>query len=198
MNTALATVPDRSHRIALRTALFVDAVLWFATGAAARNRELYGDSENWGGPYALFSVLLLLAAAVATFAITMYTSRPGPPSASRIAAIALAVLATVSTVAAWAFPLWAVLLATGVAALAATGPRHRRNALWLGAALLGGLAVAVVGVTAELGPAGSYNDYSEAQGWGITVACALAAVVLAMLARRSSATADTVPAKLPR
>lgn len=95
---------------------------------------------------------------------------------------------------AWAFPLWAVLLAAGFAALTATGPPQSRNALWLGAALLVGLAVAVVGVTAKLGRPGSHNDYSEAQSWGTTVACALAAAMLAVRARRSDAGSATRPA----
>ena len=35
-------------------------------------------ATTWEGPYALFSVLLVIAAGVATFAITAYTSKPGP------------------------------------------------------------------------------------------------------------------------
>lgn len=188
MDTTRSTVPIRTYHNALRTALLVDAVLWLATGAASRSRDLYSDGDDWESPYALFSVLLVTAAAVATFAITAYTSKPGPRSASRTAAVALAIVATASTVMAWAFPLWAVLLVAGFAALAATGPPQSRNALWLGAVLLVGLAVAVVGVTAKLGRPGSHNDYSEAQSWGITVACALSAAVLAVRARRSSGT----------
>ena len=56
---------------------------------------------------------------------------------------------------AWAFPLWAVLLAAGFAALTATGPPQSRNALWLGAALLVGLAVAMLAVRARRSDAGS-------------------------------------------
>ena len=87
---------------------------------------------------------------------------------------------------AWAFPVWSVLLAAAFAALAGTGTPQRRHAMWLGAAFLGGLAVAFVGVTAKLGSPGPHNDHSEAQGWGVTVACLLAAAVLAVLVRRSS------------
>ena len=94
------------------------------------------------------------------------------------------ILAVASTFVAWAFVVWAVLLAAGFAALAATGPRQRRDAGWLSVALLGGLAVALVGLWAELGPPGEYNDYSEAQDWGVTVACVLASAVLGVLALR--------------
>lgn len=180
----------RTDRNAERTALLVVAFLWLATGVATRIRDMYSD-DDWEGPYALFSVLLLLAAASTTVVIAQYTSEQGSRSASRTAAVALAVLGTVSTVMAWAFPLWAVLLAAGYVALAATGPPQRRRAGWLGGALLAGLAVAIFAVTAKLGPAGEYNDYSESQSWGITVACALAAAVLTVLARTSEAR-DTV------
>ena len=148
----------------------VDAVLWLAAGAASVDRALYSD-DKWGGPYALFSVLVLVAAAATTVAIAMYTSKPNARSASRVAAVALAVLATVSTLMAWAFPVWSVLLA---------------------AAFLAGLAIALVGVIAKLGPPGSHNDHSEAQGWGVSIACVLAAAVLAVLVRRNSGTPITI------
>ena len=191
MDTAPSTIPAHSTRGGLRLALVVDADLWLAAGAASVNRGLYSD-DDWEGPYALFSVLVLAAAAATTLAITMYTSKPNAPSASRVAAGALAVLATASTLIAWAFPVWSVLLAAAFAALAGTGTPQRRHAMWLGAAFLCGLAVALVGVIAKLGPPGSHNDHSEAQGWGVTVACVLAAAVLAVLARRRSGTPVTI------
>jgi hypothetical protein len=186
MNTTSPAVAIGAHHGAVRTALVIDAGLWLAVGAASRNRGLYSDGDGWEGTYAVFSVLLLIAAAVAALAVTAYTSPPGQPSRSRVAAVVLVILATVSTVVAWAFPLWAVLLAFGFAALAATGPSRTRNASWLGAALLSGLAVAIVGLLAEIGPAGSHNDYPEAQGWGVTVGCVLAAAVLVLLSRRAA------------
>jgi hypothetical protein len=93
--------------------------------------------------------------------------------------------------------LWAVLLAAGFATLAGTGPPQTRNEVWLTAALLAGLLVAIVANTATLGPPGRYNDYSEAQGWGVTVGCALTAVVLTLVARRTSqAHTDDRPATM--
>lgn len=157
-------------------------------GGGISLRAMYSD-DDWEGAYAMFSVILLLAAASTTFAIVQYTSEQGSRPATRLAAMALAILGTVSTVVAWAFPLWAVLLAAGYVALAATGAPHRRRAGWLGGALLAGLAVAIVALSAELGPAGEHNDYSEGQSWGITVACVLTATVLAVLARTGDARA---------
>jgi len=191
MDTAPSTIPAHSTRSVLRVALVIDAVLWLAAGAASVNRGLYSD-DDWEGPYVLFSVLVLVAAAATTLSITMYTSKPNARTASRFAAVALAVLATVSTMVAWAFPVWSVLLAASFAALAGTGTPQRRHAMWLGAAFLAGLAVALVGANARLGPPGSYDDHSEAQGWGVTVACVLAAAVLAVLARRSSGTSIAI------
>lgn len=186
MHTARTTVPTHSDRPVLRTAFLVSAVLWLATSGISRLRALHSDGDDWEGYYALFGVFLMMAAAATTLTIVMHTSKSGPRSVSRIAAIAVAFLGVLSTVVAWAFPLWAVLLAAGFAALVVTGSPHGRSALRLSGALLAGLAVAIVARTATIGPPGEYNDYSEAQSWGVTVGCALTAIVLVMLARRTS------------
>jgi hypothetical protein len=183
--TSSTAVPIHSDRPLLRTAFIVDAVLWLAVGGFSRLRALHADGEDWELPYALFSVFLIISAAASTFTVLMYTSKSGPRSTSRIAAIALAIVGVVSTVMAWAFPLWAVLLAAGFAALAVTGSPQTRSAIRLSGALLVGLAVAFIALTAKIGPPGEYNDHSEAQSWGVTVACGLTAIVLAMLARRT-------------
>lgn len=174
-----ASVPvDADHEM-LSPALVVVAALWFATAIASRS------FVDWQVRYALFSVLLLVAAATSAGAIIWYTSTPSSRSLGRVGAVGLVMLAVASTFVAWAFVVWAVLLAAGFASLAATGPRQRRGAGWLSVALLGGLAVAVIGLWAQLGPPGEYNDYSEAQDWGATVACVSVSAVLGMLARRN-------------
>lgn len=167
----------------LSAAFVVAAVLWLAAGVATRTSS---GADDWEVPYAAFSVLLMAAAAVSAGAIFSYTSKPHDRSVPRLAAVALTVLAVASTVIAWAFVMWAVLLAAGCAALAATGQPKRRDAGWLSMALLAGLAVALVGLWAKLGPPGEYNDYSEAQDWGVTVACVLATGALARRSRRAS------------
>ena len=182
MDATRSVVPDRNNRNLLSGALVVAALLWLATGIASRR---FSGGDDWEVPYALFGALLLLAAATSAGAITVYTSKPKDRSVRRVAAIALTIFAVASTIVAWAFVVWAVLLAAAYTALAVTGPRQRRDARWLGAALLAGLAIALVGVLAKLGPPGEYNDYSDAQGWGVTVACALVAAVLGGLAWRS-------------
>ena len=103
---------------------------------------------------------------------------------------------------AWAFVVWALLLAAGYAALALTSPVFRR-ALWLSGALLAGVAGAFVGVAAKLGSPGSSNDYSDAQDWGMTIACALTAAVLLVLAtvraesRMSAPVTDRATSPIP-
>lgn len=129
MNTTGAAVPFRSDRAVLRTAFVVDAVLWLATAGVSRLRYLYADGEDWELPYAVFSIVLLIAAAATTLTVVRYTSKLNGHRAPRIAAIVLALVGVASTIMAWAFPLWAVLLAAGFAALAATGSRHARGAL---------------------------------------------------------------------
>lgn len=194
MDTTRSSVPVSANRNALSAALVVATALWFATGIASR---LVSGGDDWENAYALFSVLLVIAAATSAGAITVYTSKPKPRSVLRVAAVALAILAVASTIVAWASVVWAVLLAAGFAALAATGPRRRRDACWLSVALLAGLAVALVGLWTKLGPPGEYNDYSEAQEWGVTVACALATVVLGVLARRAHRERADAAAALP-
>lgn len=182
METTRPVVPIRDSRNVVSVPIVVAVLMWFATAIASRR---FSGDDNWAGPYALFSLLLLLAAATSAGAITAYTSTPKDRSVPRVAAIALAILAVASTIVAWAFVVWSVLLAAAYGALAATGPRQRRDAGWLSAALLAGLAVALVGVWGKLGSPGEYNDYSDAQGWGVTTACALATATLCVLTRHS-------------
>ena len=139
------------------------------------------DADDWEVGYALLSGTLLIASVVTTVVVVRRTATPGRTSLARMAAIILAIVATASTFVAWAFVVWAVLLAAGYAALALTSPVFRR-ALWLSGALLAGVAGAFVGVAAKLGSPGSSNDYSDAQDWGMTIACALTAAVLLVLA----------------
>jgi peptidoglycan/LPS O-acetylase OafA/YrhL len=174
--------PRRAERGATSIAFIVVAALWLAVGAASRRRGLHADGDDWETPYAIFTVLLMVAAGAALLVVAMHTAQPGERSATRTAAVALAVLAAASTIVAWAFPVWAVLLTAAFAALGATGRRDGRQVGWIGAALMVGLGVAIVGATAKLGAPGESNDYSEAQTWGITVACLLVAGVLGALA----------------
>lgn len=181
MDTTHSHEPARTDRNTVHTALVV-AFLWLVAAAAL----LFTNRDDWEWPYAVFSAFLLIASAATTFLVVQHTATAGHTPIPRFAAIALAILATASTVVAWAFVLWAVLLAAGYAALAVTGSPHGRRALWLSGALLAGVGVAFVGVTAKLGPAGDDNNYGQAQGWGIAVACVLAATVLAVLARSAA------------
>ena len=52
----------------------------------------------------------------------------------------------------------------------------------------------LVGVTAKLGRPGQHNDYSEAQGWGVTVACGLTAIT----SRTMSSFRGISPGQSPR
>lgn len=186
--------PPPSHETdpdGLGLVLVIASGLWLL--AAVAFRLLESSDDGWVGAYMAFSVVLLAAAAVASLGVTLHTSPPGTPSGPRIAAIAWVVVATASTIVAWAFVLWAVLLALGFAALAASGRPQRRHAAWLSAALLVGVVAAVVAAVAEIGDPGTYGDHSEAQGWGTTLSCVLTGIGCAALARRTHATHRTGP-----
>ena len=143
----------------------------------------------------MFSVFLLIASVVTTvrrsFADT--SERRSHIGRGALAPLLLAIVGTASTLVAWAFLMWAVLLAAGLFRARRHRSPQRRRACWLGGALLAGLAVAIIAVNAKIGPAGEYNDYSDAQDWGMTIACALAAAV-----RRSSSLATVREAASPR
>ena len=90
----------------------------------------------------------------------------------------------------------APLLAAGFAALAWTGAPRRRDAIWLSGGLLIGVAIALIAVTAKIGPPGTYDDYSQAQSWGVTVAALLTGAVFTIGASRAHGA--TAPAGSPQ
>lgn len=79
---------------------------------------------------------------------------------------ALTALGLLSTVVAWALPLWMVTIAVGHAVLSLSDDAQRSAVRALSGAQLAGLAVAIVMMKMSAGLPGSYNDYPQAQAFG--------------------------------
>lgn len=175
------------------------AMLGWAGVGAYGVWEMWGEEagDGWERPYALFSIALLAAVAfsvVAAWICTRATARPG----LRRVGLGLGVLAVVSSLVAWATPLWATLLAISCIVFAASAPRMLRTGIAvLAAAQLIGIGVMIAAIEAELGRRDSYGDYPAAFGLGNAVIAAGSVLGVAMLARAGSA-ARSEPARVVR
>lgn len=144
-----------------------------------------GVWEIAGGawPYVLFSITLM-SAAVLSVATAWWGTRETDRAALRRCGLGIGVLAVVSTVVAWALPLWMTLVAITFVVWAVSAPRTLRPGLaTLSAAQLGGMGAMIIAIEAEVGTPDSYGDYPAAFGVGLLVTGIGSAVGLALLAR---------------
>jgi len=75
-----------------------------------------------------------------------------------------------STIVAWALPLWMTLSAIGYALIAATSaPPWRRSVALLSSAQVLGMAALFVGIAMKVGPPDEYGDHPAAFGLGTLV-----------------------------
>lgn len=185
----------------LRT-LAVALLGWVGVGAYGIwgfSTEQSGD--GWQRPYLLFSISLLLAAIFTTAALwacTHGTER----QALRVTGLVVGVVAVASSIAAWAQPLWATLIAVSCILFAVAAPRHLKpGVVVLAASQLVGMVALVGALEAEIGRRDSYGDYPAAFGIGIAVTAAGAILGIAILARLIDSarpeTATTVTGKSP-
>jgi len=170
------------------------AVAWIVVGGYGVWEIVAEDSgEDWETPYAIFSIALLLGTLLAVAAVWI-ASRHGGRSPMRRVGLGVCAVAVLSTVAAWALPLWMTLSAVGYALIAAAGvPPWRRAVALLSAAQALGMAALFLGIAVEVGRQDEYGDHPVAFGIG-TLATAVATVgALVQLDR--SFDADTVVAR---
>lgn len=164
------------------------AMLGWAGVGAYGVWEMSGEQagDGWGRPYVLFSIALVVALAfsvAAAWNCTRAAARPGLHTVG----LGVGVLAVLSSLVAWATPLWATLFAVSCAVLAAAAPRvHRTGLAVLAAAQLVGIAVMIAAIEAELGSRDSYGDYPAAFGLGNAVIAAGSVLGVALLARANS------------
>lgn len=147
-----------------------------------------GADDSWQRPYLLYSIALSVAVALTLVAV--WTASGGTErTAWRRWGVGLGALALMSTLVAWAMPLWMTLTAISVVALAIAAPRAvgPRIAALAGAQLVG-IAVLYLGSISEIGRQDSYGDHPVAFGLGLVVTAVGSMAALPALARKAPAT----------
>jgi len=174
-----------------RMLISLAAVAWIVVAGYGVWGIVAEDSgENWETPYAIFSIALLLGTLL-TVAAVWIAGRHGERSPMRMVGLGVCAAAVLSTVAAWALPLWMTLSAVGYALIAAAGvPPWRRAVALLSAAQALGMAALFLGIAVEVGRQDQYGDHPVAFGIGILATAVATVGALVQLDR--SFDADTV------
>lgn len=174
---------------AVRTLTSFAALAWIVVGGYGLWGILAEDSgDSWQTPYLIFAIALFLGAALAVAAIWS-VSRRDERSLTRAIGLGVCVVGLLSTLVAWALPLWMTLLAIGFSVVAVSGQRPwRRSVAFLAGAQLLGMAALFVGMAAEVGRRDEYGDHPVAFGIGIVVTSGATLVALFQLARSIDAT----------
>jgi hypothetical protein len=162
---------------------------WFGVGiygvwlAAASD-----DDGSWQRPYLLFTISLVLGAAL-TLVAAWTASRGTERTGWRWCGVGLGALAVLSTMVAWALPLWMALIAASTILLAIAAPRALGSRIAaLAAAQLAGIAVLYLGLIAEIGRQDDYGDHPLAFGLSLVVTAVGSVIGLGALATRAPAT----------
>jgi hypothetical protein len=187
----------RTHQEAFMSArtprmlIALAAVAWIVVGGYGVWEIVADDlGEDWETPYAIFSIALLLGTLL-TVASVWIASCHERRSPTQVVGLGFCAVAVLSTVAAWALPLWMTLSAVGYALVAAAGvPPWRRAVALLSAAQALGMAALVLGIAAEVGRQDEYGDHPVA--FGIATLATAVATVCALVALDRSCDADAV------
>ncbi len=169
-------------RSAVRTMTLVAGAAWLVVAGAGIVDGFVDYGDDWAAPYTVFALALAVGAALSLVVGAQATQDCARPRL-RLAALAVcAIGAVLSFVGAWALPLWMTILGAGFALLAAAAdPAQRRPLALLAAGQLAGIAVLIVGITAEVGRMDRHGDYPLAGGIAILVVAATAIVALLSL-----------------
>lgn len=163
---------------AMRALTLFAGFAWLAIASYGIGSAMIDVGDDWELTYMLFSLALLVGAALVVTVVARLTresSRPG----LRMVGLIVCSLGVVSSIVAWALPLWMTLLGLGFAMLAiASGPRERRAVALLAAGQLVGLVVMFAGIAAEVGRQDEWGDYPAAGGIAVVVTAALTVIAL--------------------
>lgn len=168
----------------VRTLTSLASLAWLVVGGYGMWGILEEDSgDSWQTPYLIFASALVVGAAL-TVAAVWSVSRRDERSPTRAIGLGFCVVGLLSTLVAWALPLWMTMLAIGFAVVAVSGQgAWRRSVAFLAGAQLLGMAAMFVGIAAEVGRRDEYGDHPVAFGIGIVVTAAATAASLAHLHR---------------
>lgn len=174
------------------------SLAWLAVGGYGvwqMTVEDYGD--DWQTPYHLFSAALTVAA-ILTVATVWNVCRDAEASRWRGIGLAVCGLGIVSTLVAWALPLWMTLLGVGFGLVALSVPAAARRSLALlaGAQLLGMVSL-LLAIQAEIGPVDEYGDHPQSFGLGLAITAGAMVGALLLGDRVRSVTPTAGVAALP-
>ena len=180
-------MPARPSRLLISFA----AAAWIVVGGyGVWEIVTEAQGDDWETPYAIFSVALFLGTLL-TVASVWIASRHRGRSPMRMIGLGVCAVAVLSTVVAWALPLWMTLSAIGYALVAAAGvPPWRRAVAFLSAAQAFGMAALFLGIAAEVGAQDEYGDHPAA--FGIATLVTAVATVCALVELDRSFGGDTV------
>ena len=171
---------DRSWQLATAA-----AAGWLGVGTLGV-WDVVGDERGAGSPYLLFSIVLMLSAAL-TVAAAWSCTQSADRGTLRRWGLGVAIVAVTSTFVAWAGPLWMTTTAIGLAVLAVAAPDMRPGLAGIVVGQIAGIVVTVGAIAAEFGRQDSYGDYPAAFGLGVVVAAAGSVFGLTLLARTARA-----------
>ncbi len=171
-----APTADRTHHWLAAAS----SALWLLVAAAT----LSGDDDDWEVAYAVFSGVRRMAAAVIGFTVVRW-GRPATRVLVWRVGVGLLVAAILTTVVAWASPLWQASLAIAFVSLAVGTDRPRTPLLVLAGAQLAGLAAFFIADAMEVGDVDSYGDYPLAGDISVVLSSLLTAAAV-WFALRSS------------
>lgn len=157
------------------------AIAWLLVGTFA----VQETNENDSGSYTMFMLALIIGSALVAgvaATITQFVDR----SRLRTAGFAVTGLGVLSTIVAWALPLWMTLLGVGFVLLAlAARPQDRRPLIVLAASHALGIVALTVGTVAEVGERDEWGDYPLAGGVALIVTAALTLIALVDFSTRA-------------
>ena len=175
-------------RNAFRLINSLAALAWLTVGGYGVWQILDQDSgEYWQIPYLIVTLALVVGGVLTVVAVWNLSRGVERPPLRWIGLAFCALGVVLSTVAAWAVPVWMTLFAIGFGLIALSGSKPWRRAVaLLAAAQLVGMAVMFTAMAAEVGRRDEYGDHPAAFGIGLVVTAAATVLSLYQLDRSAS------------
>ena len=169
----------------VRTMTLAAGAAWLVVAASGVAEAIADDGDDWELSYGIFTVALVIAAALSVAVAAGLTEEADRPKLRTAGLIVAALGGVFAVIAAWALPVWMFLLGVGFGLVAVAAPRGRRPLGLLATIQLAGIPVLIGGIEAEIGRRDSYGDYPAAGGIALGfVALATIGVLLYLMVER--------------
>lgn len=180
-----AMTPWSSGGKSLRPLMIVAGAAWLmvaASGVWSAVQDGHGD-DDWVVSYTVFMLSLIVAAIVSVSVVAKLTHGARRPRMRKVGLV-VAGLGCFMSIAAWALPVWMVLLGSGYALIAlSVGPPMPRAIACLSAAQLVGTPALIVATEIGVGTPDSYGDYPAAAAIALVMTVSITILGLALLSR---------------